>query len=77
MDASTIPYTKGEGASLMIVNFVSADFGWLSSPDGENNQCNNFLNLGKTVTDISQMRPSTFSRNITHLQQCNYSPQAD
>ena len=34
-DASTIPYTKGEGASLMIVNFVSADFGWLSSPDGK------------------------------------------
>ena len=33
-DASTKPYAKGEGASLMIADFVSADFGWLSSPDG-------------------------------------------
>ena len=33
-DASAKPYAKGEGASLMIADFVSADFGWLSSPDG-------------------------------------------
>ena len=33
--ASTKPYAKDEGASLMIANFVSADFGWLSSPDGK------------------------------------------
>jgi len=26
-DASAKPYVKGEGASLMIANFVSADFG--------------------------------------------------
>jgi hypothetical protein len=32
-DASAKPYTKGEGASLMIADFVSADFGWLSSSD--------------------------------------------
>jgi hypothetical protein len=34
-DASAKPYTKGEGASLMIADFVSADFGWLTSPDGK------------------------------------------
>ena len=34
-DASAKPYTKGEGASLMVADFVSADFGWLSSPDGK------------------------------------------
>ena len=34
-DASAKPYAKGEGASLMIADFVSADFGWLSSPDGK------------------------------------------
>jgi hypothetical protein len=33
-DAPAKPYAKGEGASLMIVHFVSADFGWLTSPDG-------------------------------------------
>ena len=29
------PYTKGEGHSLMVAHFVSADYGWLSSPDGK------------------------------------------
>ncbi|KJA13708.1 hypothetical protein HYPSUDRAFT_151281 [Hypholoma sublateritium FD-334 SS-4] len=33
-DAPATPYRKGEGASLMIADFVSADFGWLCSPDG-------------------------------------------
>ena len=33
-DASAKPYAKGEGTSLMIADFVSADFGrWLTSPD--------------------------------------------
>jgi hypothetical protein len=27
------PYAKGEGASLMVADFVSADYGWLRSPD--------------------------------------------
>lgn len=31
------PYTKGEGALLMIADFVSADFSWLQSPDGTRN----------------------------------------
>jgi len=26
---------KGEGASLMVAHFVSADYGWLQSPDGK------------------------------------------
>jgi hypothetical protein len=36
-DAPAKPYTKGEGASLMVADFVSADFGWLQSPDGTKN----------------------------------------
>ncbi|KZV95350.1 hypothetical protein EXIGLDRAFT_610717 [Exidia glandulosa HHB12029] len=32
-DASPKPYQKGEGASLMVADFVSAEFGWLRSPD--------------------------------------------
>ncbi|OCH88550.1 hypothetical protein OBBRIDRAFT_813579 [Obba rivulosa] len=27
------PYQKGEGASLMVADFVSADYGWLRAPD--------------------------------------------
>jgi hypothetical protein len=34
-DAPAKPYAKGEGASLMIADFLSADFGWLCSPDGK------------------------------------------
>jgi hypothetical protein len=34
-DATPMPYTKGEGVSLMIADFVSADYGWLRSPDGK------------------------------------------
>jgi hypothetical protein len=30
-----VPQTKGEGASLMVSDFVSADYGWLRSPDGK------------------------------------------
>ncbi|KAG2153114.1 uncharacterized protein EDB93DRAFT_1082693 [Suillus bovinus] len=30
-----IPQPKGEGVSLMVADFVSADYGWLRSPDGE------------------------------------------
>lgn len=33
-DATAKPHAKGEGASLMIAHFVSADYGWLQSPDG-------------------------------------------
>lgn len=34
-DAPAKPYAKGKGASLMVADFVSADFGWLRSPDGK------------------------------------------
>ncbi|EDR04580.1 uncharacterized protein LACBIDRAFT_330517 [Laccaria bicolor S238N-H82] len=34
-DSPEKPYTKGEGAPLMIGKFVSAKFGWLQSPDGK------------------------------------------
>lgn len=31
-DEKATPRTKGEGASLMVADFISADFGWLCSP---------------------------------------------
>lgn len=34
-DVSAAPYVKGEGSSLMVVDFVSVDHGWLKSPDGK------------------------------------------
>ncbi|KIL54686.1 hypothetical protein M378DRAFT_1052139 [Amanita muscaria Koide BX008] len=33
-EATAKPYAKGEGVSLMVADFVSADYGWLQSPDG-------------------------------------------
>ena len=30
---TAVPHPKGEGASLMVADFVSADYGWLHSPD--------------------------------------------
>jgi hypothetical protein len=29
------PYAKGEGVTLMVADFVSADYGWLRTPDGK------------------------------------------
>ena len=34
-DEAAKPYAKGEGASHMVADLVSADYGWLQSPDGE------------------------------------------
>ena len=34
-DETAVPWPKGEGASLMVADFVSADYGWLRSPNGE------------------------------------------
>jgi len=34
-DETAVPWPKGEGASLMVTDFVSADYGWLRSPNGE------------------------------------------
>lgn len=31
---SAVPRPKGEGVSVMVADFVSADYGWLKSPDG-------------------------------------------
>ncbi|KDQ07621.1 hypothetical protein BOTBODRAFT_119805 [Botryobasidium botryosum FD-172 SS1] len=31
---TAVPHPKGEGPSLMVADFVSADYGWLRSPDG-------------------------------------------
>jgi hypothetical protein len=33
-DEAARPYAKGEGASQMVVDLVLADYGWLQSPDG-------------------------------------------
>ena len=32
---TAVPRAKGEGASLMVADFVSADYGWLTSLDGD------------------------------------------
>ena len=32
---TAVPQAKGEGASLMVADFVSADYGWLHSPNRE------------------------------------------
>jgi len=32
---NAVPRPKGEGHSLMVADFVSADYGWLRSPDGK------------------------------------------
>ena len=34
-DASVVPYKKGDGASFMIANYITADFGWLQGINGE------------------------------------------
>ena len=34
-DETAKPGPKGEGASLMVVDLVSANYGWLRSPDGK------------------------------------------
>jgi len=34
-DEAAKPYAKGEGPSHMVTDLVSADYGWLWSPDGE------------------------------------------
>lgn len=34
LGASITPYAKGEGASQMVVDMVSPEYGWLRSPDG-------------------------------------------
>lgn len=38
-DATAKPYTKGKGVSLMVADFISADHGWLRSPDGKEAAC--------------------------------------
>ena len=38
-DATPKPYAKGEGVSLMVADFVSADYGWLQSPDKKESAC--------------------------------------
>jgi hypothetical protein len=32
---SAVPQPKGEGSSLMVADFVLADYGWLRSKDGQ------------------------------------------
>jgi hypothetical protein len=33
------PVPKGKGASLMVADFVSANYGWLCSPDSSKSAC--------------------------------------
>jgi hypothetical protein len=43
---TAIPHPKGEGASLMVSDFVSADYGWLRSPD-KTKEARIFFKAGK------------------------------
>ncbi|KAF9513212.1 hypothetical protein BS47DRAFT_1458988 [Hydnum rufescens UP504] len=38
------PYAKGDGVSVMVADFVSADYGWLRSPGGETSAYGYFTN---------------------------------
>ncbi|KAG2362182.1 hypothetical protein BDR07DRAFT_1285342, partial [Suillus spraguei] len=35
INKGAVPLPKGEGASLMVADFISADYGWLHSHDGK------------------------------------------
>ena len=38
-DEKAVLRAKGEGASLMVADFVSTDYGWLISLDGKEETC--------------------------------------
>ena len=41
-DEKAKPYAKGEGHSLMVADFVSADYGWMASRDKKKNSTHSF-----------------------------------
>jgi hypothetical protein len=43
---TAVPWAKDERVSLMVADFVSADYGWLHSPNGEEDACV-LLKIGK------------------------------
>ena len=43
---TAVPYAKGEGPSQMVADVVSADYGWLRSPDGKD-KARVFFKAGK------------------------------
>jgi hypothetical protein len=45
-DETAVPRPKGEGASLMVADFVSTDYGWLCSPD-KTQEAHVFFKAGK------------------------------
>jgi transposase len=66
---NAVPYVKGEGSSLMVADFISADYGWLTSPDGNESarvlfkpgknrdgyfDCEDIINQTSTAMDILQ-----------------------
>jgi hypothetical protein len=60
-NTSATPYAKGEGASLMVADFVSADHGWLQSPDGKES--------ARVLFKVGKSRDGYFS-NEEILAQC-------
>jgi hypothetical protein len=52
-DSSPLPYAKGEGVSLMVTDFVSADYGWLRSKDS--------LDSARVVFRLGKNRDGYFS----------------
>jgi hypothetical protein len=45
--AKSVPQPKGEGASCMVSDFVSADYGWLRDPDGLGKEARVLFKPGK------------------------------
>ena len=76
-DAPAKPYTKGDGASLVVANFVSADFGWLKSPDG--NTARRVMRPGKnkdgyfTSDDINEQAQAAMDILTKHFPDFNHS----
>lgn len=54
-DENLVPQPKGEGTSLIVADFVSADYGWLRSPDGKED--------ARVLLKIGKSREGYFTNN--------------
>lgn len=62
-----VPYAKGEGASLIVANFVSLNYRWLRSPDG-NSKARVLFKAGKVrqwyFTNEDILKQASVAMNI-------------
>jgi hypothetical protein len=71
-----VPHPKGEGASLMIADFVSADCGWLYSPD-KTQEAHVFFKAGRnhegyfTNEDILNQTMKVMDISLNYIQTRN------